>query len=425
MQKSALKNYEIKFKDIGFSFELKELFPYKYSRPQCEDWFEKIKIFSEEKNEKWIDFYNNFVMPFQEEKFLKFLVEGRNPKEEIISNEKTKNKTWDEFLILNEEIKEEMKKCPYVQWFDPEEYKENLLDASITNLLSIIKLSRMLGTSFIILKATGKDNEAENLLMELYEAKEKMKIKSQFLINTLIGIAMEKLYLIGEATSFSMDRGFSDEKLKRIENISKDDLSCFISSFNVEFYSFFSYFKNPKAAKDFELQVFSIRKEAFKYIPEFIFRAFLYSETKNYLYNAYQFFAYLKKAKAEENKFNWKDFKNIKLKKSYLYQNINSAYARNLTIIAQARALLLSKEILNYYNENKKLPENIDFIENPNLIDPFSEKKLIYKKVGEDKFLVYSTGWDEKDDGGKDLYIFGAINIEKLGRDIGFCFSVK
>ncbi len=38
--------------------------------------------------------------------------------------------------------------------------------------------------------------------------------------------------------------------------------------------------------------------------------------------------------------------------------------------------------------------------------------------------MVYSVGINEKDDGGKNLYIMGAINFEKASdEDMGFCFS--
>ncbi len=69
--------------------------------------------------------------------------------------------------------------------------------------------------------------------------------------------------------------------------------------------------------------------------------------------------------------------------------------------------------------------ENLEFFENLNFIDPFSEKPLIYKKVDENKFMVYSVGINVKDDEAKNLYITGAIDLEKnKDEGIAFCFSI-
>lgn len=425
MQKGLIRKYEKKLKNAGFSFEIKEIFPLNYSKPLCEGWFEKFKVFYDDKSEKWKDFFNNFVLPYQEENFLKLLKEGENPKDFILSVEKNKDKIWDEFFILNEEIKKEGEKCPHIQWFEPEEYKDKLWKAPLPPLLPLIRFSRTLETASIIMKAIGKEEESEGLLKELYEAKEKLKIKGQPLINTLIRIAMEKVYILGEAFFISMEKELYPEKIERIEKISRDDLSPLISSFNLEFYSTLSFLKNPKP-EDFLNYFFSIKNHRFlRYIPKFVFRAFFYGETKNYLYNFYNFFEKLKKVRVEENKFNWDQIKNLKTIPSYFYSNPINAYARNLVSIAQARVLLLSEKILEFYFQNNMLPENIDGFESPDFIDPFSEKKLIYKKIDEEKFTVYSVGWDGKDDSGKELYISGAIKIDKLNQDTGFVFSVK
>lgn len=425
MQKSLLRKYEKKLKSTGFSFEIKELFPFKYSKPLCEGWFEKFKVFYDDKNEKWKDFYNKYVLPYQEESFLKFLKEGKNPGDFITSDEKNRDKIWEEFFILNEEIKMEGEKCPHLQWFEPEDYKDKLLSAPLPPLLPLMKFSRTLETASIIMKVMGKEEEEEGLLKELYKAKEKMKIKGQPLINTLIRIAMEKVYILGEAFSISMEGKFSSEKIERIEKISRDDLSCLISSLNLDFFTVFLCLKNPKLEELLSSDLPIESKRFSRYIPKFVLRAFLYGETKNYLFNIYNSFENLKNVKVEENRYLWSKIKNLKLKPSYYYFDIKSTYARNLTSIAQARALLLSKEIFEFYFQNKKLPENIESFEGLDLVDPFSEKKLIYKKIDEEKFTVYSVGWDGKDDGGKELYISGATKIDKINQDIGFVFSVK
>ncbi|MEJ5166701.1 MAG: hypothetical protein WHV67_06710, partial [Thermoanaerobaculia bacterium] len=391
----------------------------------CEAWFEKFKVFYDDKSEKWKDFFNKFVMPYQEENFLKFLKEGENPKDFIISDEKNKDKIWEEFFILNEEIKKEGEKCPHIQWFKPEEYKDKLLITPLPPLLPLMRFSRTLQVASIIMKSMGKEEESEGLLKELYEAKEKLKIKGQPLINTLIRIAMEKVYILGEAFSLSMEKKLDPEKVKRIEKISKDELSVLISSLNLEFLTIFSCLKNPKLEEHLSSD-FPIESKRFsKYIPKFILRAFLYRETKNYLFNIYNLFENLKNVKGAENRYLWSKIKNLKLKTSYYYFDIKNIYARNLISIAQARSLLLSEKVLEFYFQNNMLPENIDGFGSPDFIDPFSEKKLLYKKIDEKKFSVYSVGWDGKDDGGKDLYISGAIKIDKLNQDTGFVFSVK
>lgn len=423
MQKKLIKKYETKLKEIGYVSEIKDLFPKKYSKPLCENLIEKLEVFSKDKIGKWIAFYNKVVLPYQEENFFDFLKKGGNPENKILSDENIKNPLWEEFLNLSFQIREELEKCPHFQWFNPEEYKEKIINAPLPPLFPIVRFSRIQQTNSIILLAKGKEREGKECLKEIYDLKNKLKIKGLNLIATLIRLAIEKIYLTGEAYALAMGYTLSPEEIERVLEISNDDFSCLLSSFNLEIYSYIDIFKSLEL-KNLNGSDSYTRNQLIIKLPKFIKRAFFYGQTKNYLYNAYSIFEFLSNVKANENKFNWKDFKKIKQKNGSFFIHLNTAYGRNLVSVAQARILILSNEIFKYYEKNKTLPENFQFIENLNLIDPFTEKNFIYKKIDDKKFLIYSPGWDLKDDEGKDLYISGVINFPEEGKDIGFCFSL-
>ncbi len=423
--KAILKEYEEKFEEIGFTFDLKKLFPYESSKSQCEDFFEKIRVFADEKNKKWGSFYNNFALKYNEKEFLKVLSEGISPMEEILKDEKNKENIWEDFYSYNQSISESMEKCSYFQFYEPKELIEKKENLDTKDFLALVRFSRILFSSSIILKAEGKEKEAEEKIFRIYQIKEKLSFKGQPLIGNLIAIAIERIYLLGEAFSILIDKKpISLEKLERIEKISKEDLIFLLSSYNIELLS--SFFKNPKSFI-FEISDNSVKTKILGKFPEFIIRAIFYGKSEDYLEDYYKVCFFLsKKVNFEENKYLWKDFKKLRFEYSLSLPNfLTSPYGRILAAIAQSKLLLLSNEIIKFYNENKMLPENIDFLDKNNFIDPFSEKPLIYKKIEDKKFLVYSVFYNGIDDGGKNLYISGAISFkDELKEDIGFIFSV-
>jgi len=418
MQKAVLRKYEKKFEEIGFTFDLKEFFPSQSSKQKCGEFLEKIRVFSNEKDEKWGSFYNLYALKYNEKEFLNVLKEGRNPKEEILRDEKNKDKFWEEFYSYNQLIKDAMEKCPYIQFIEPEEYIKKVAEKAKHDILPLVRFARILFSSSVILRAEGKDIEADEKLLEIYNVKEKLKIKGQPIISPVVYTTMERIYLIGEALSILIDKKpLSDEKLERIEKISKGDLSFLLSSYNFELWPFF---KSPKS--------YSLDGKVMKKIPEFVLRAFLYKVSKRSLEDYYKIYSFLsKEVNFKENKFLWKEYKEFNLRKKFFFPNFGfSPYGRILATISQARAILLSNEIIKFYLKNKKLPENIDFLNKDNFIDPFNEKPLIYKKLNDKKFLVYSVFYNEIDDCGKNLYISDVISFkDELKEDIGFIFSLE
>jgi len=76
---------------------------------------------------------------------------------------------------------------------------------------------------------------------------------------------------------------------------------------------------------------------------------------------------------------------------------------------------------MKYRKEHKTLPENLDFVQAPWRTDPFTEKPLIYKKEGDNLFVVYSPGPDMRDDGAANLYVSGVMTFkDDMKKDIGF-----
>ena len=73
---------------------------------------------------------------------------------------------------------------------------------------------------------------------------------------------------------------------------------------------------------------------------------------------------------------------------------------RHASLLAQVRITRAGLALLRHRQVQGTFPETLDGLRSLNLVDPFSGQPLIYhpKRHG---FVLYSVGWNRKDDGGK------------------------
>lgn len=411
-QKYLIYKFEKNWTSSDYSLNINDIFPYKSSKEICLPLTSKLdEIFSKEKNTEFQDFYNEVVSYFNEGEHLKILSKGIDAKTKIIENPILKDPRWVSLDQKSKEIIEEMKNCPYLQWFEPEIFKKNLKDEDDLNLVSIVRWARCLLSSSQIAFATEKREEGELFLSSIYEIGKKFNIKGQNLINYIIGKAIMRFYTVGSAFKMQITKE-ELKNTKEIEEIADGKFEILLSVLKGELYQRYMRIKNLKGEEGFCSIYACPSKIKF---PIFLLRALNLISTKALLSELQE----IKKIENDEKHF--KEILIAKNKKAFLYKK--NIITRDIVLIAQARALILSNEILKYFKEYKKLPENLDFINSKYKIDPFSEKEFIYKKLNENKFMVYSIGPNLKDDGGENLYTMNVINLkENSNEDVGFCF---
>jgi len=424
-QKSIIRNYEREWKAQGISMEIKDLFPMPYSKPQCEAWFDEMaRLMQNDKKAPWKAFYDEAAVPLSSEKNIEALAKGEDLRAVVLGLPASKDARWAQYAALSAEVQAAMGRCPHVQWFNPADYKDSIWKAPLPKLLALMKWARtQLGASQAEV-AQGRMAEARASLAPVLEASKKMLIKGQPLINMLIGIAVQKQWLIGEAGVMAISgEPLDPETRSAVEAAAMQDLEWYGSSWLVEMYESATVMKMMPDPKSYGYGVDLPSGIPFR---QSISRAMLYKDAQVSLYNKTLLFTAFKKVcHVAESKFGWADYHKITLKESIGTPNLTSIYGRALSLLAQSRLVLMMDEVLKYRRDHKALPENLDFVQASWRTDPFTEKPLIYKNEGDHKFLIYSPGPDMHDDGGTNLYVGGPMTFQDGKKeDMGFRIMV-
>lgn len=424
-QKSIVKDYEQKWASMGWAMDLKSVYPMPYSKPQCQAWYDAMAVISPGRDDKkgevdWEPFYKEAVLPLCGDQLTDALQGGQDLKSATLSLPAATDPRWPQYRAVDAAVRTAMEQCPHVQWFDPSEYKDRLWEAPIPNLLGMMKWTRGMIAQSQVAAANGRFEEARADLDAIHRGAGRMLIKGQTLIGTLIGIAMEKLSLVGEAGVMAMGSGpLSVELRQRVEKTAVQDLGWFSASWKAELMASYSVLKSADSK-----QAAQMDHPMPKWLPlrSLIFRALYKGETENYLFNMTQNIQNLMEGyRGETQKFGWLKHRSLKSKESQLAPNLDHSYGRALSLLAQARLVLMMDEVLKYRQEHKALPEALDFVQEPWRTDPFDEKPLRYKKEGDNLFVVYSVGTNGRDDGAQKLYVSGAMEMkDELKEDIGF-----
>jgi hypothetical protein len=424
-QKAIIQDYEQKWAAMGWQMDLKSIFPMPYSKPQCDAWFDALTVISPRSEDgkgkgDWKPFYDETVVPLCSDKLTEALQKGQDLRSVVLSLPAASDPRWPEYRTVDAAVRAAMEQCPHVQWFRPEEFKDRLWEAPIPNLLGLMKWSRGAVAMAEIAAAGGRFDEAYTDLEAVRQGAQKMLIPGQTLIGTLIGIAMEKLSMEGHAGVMAMGGGpLPGAVRERVEASAVQDLGWFAASWRTELMGFYASLKSGAATQVSEMDLGVIKWLPFKTL---LFRAVFVEETDNYLFNMTQTIQSISEGYLRDTqKFGWAHHVKLQPRESQFSPNLNSSYGRALSLVAQARLVLMMDEALKYRQANKALPENLDFVTAPWRTDPFDEKPLRYKKEGENLFTVYSVGPDGRDDGGANLYVSGAMEMkDDLKEDIGF-----
>jgi|GEM_PF-1321142 hypothetical protein len=424
-QKAIIKDYEQKWAAMGWKMDLESVFPMPYSKPQCQAWYDAMAIISAGKDDRksevdWEPFYREAVLPLCSDQLTEALQGGLDLKSETLSLPAAADPRWPQYQAADAAVRSAMEQCPHVQWFEPSEYKDRLWEAPVPNLLSMMRWARGVVAQSQVAAANGRFEEARADLEVLHYGAGKMLIKGQTIIGALIGIAMDKLSLVGDAGVMAMGSGSLPIATRaRIERTAQQDLDWFSSSWKTELMATYSVLKRSEAKAVGSIDLPLPRIGAFRPL---IFRALYVFETENYLSTMTTTIQCIVEGyDREAQKYGWRAYRKIAWKESALMPNLHAAYGRALALLAQARLVLMMDEVLKYRQEHKALPEDLDFVQAPWRVDPFDEKPLRYKKEGENLFVVWSVGPDGRDDGAQKLYVSGAMKIDdELKEDIGF-----
>lgn len=395
---------------FGYSFDLQKIFPFKESIKECEVFIEKTKKLT---SPDWDVFYKKNLSYFLDEYFLEIFQEGKKIKIEVEKNK------LEEFFKTNEEIKKEMGKCPYMQWADPEKYLKEISHKT-PDVFSMIRWTRFLFSTSQIFMFEGDIEKAEEQIQILRNLYEKINLNGQIFGLSLLRNYIQSLIILNNAAYLQIfKKPLSTKAAKEIETFSRDDLSFTFNSLFLEYLPIYNLFKKPKYIE--EEKISKLQKETLKILFPVLGNGFM----KYYVSFWYGLLKLKKEVSTEKNIFAYEKYKKISQRKSFFLPNISNIYPRTLTIVAQARAVYVSNEVFKYLEKNKKLPEDLKFIEKNLKIDPFTEKEFIYKKESDFKFMVYSTGEDQQDDGCKNLHFLGPWKRnDNIKKDIGFSFTL-
>jgi len=405
-RKDIFKKTEKEIISAGYFLEPKKIFPKEYSKEKCDDWFKTLKLLT---IQKWTKFYEKNIQFFLNEKYFKELLENSKIKEDIKKIEK--DPLWKEFFEINKVITEKMDFCPHLQWVEPEEYINDIYYSPVPNLFSLTRWIKILFAYAQIEKIKGNFEEEEKAIAIIEETIKKIKIEGQIDFVLMVNQYIEELYILNSATSLSiLKKPLPFNKEEKLKEIADGNLNYIFNGFYINFLKTYVWVKDLKFLKSKDK------------IHKFFISLFSYGFTKYYLESWIKILKLKNEINVNKNKFLWKKYKSFLPKKSFFFPNFEDSYLKFMILLTQKRALLISNEIIKYFEKEKKLPEKIDFIKTELRIDPFSEKDFIYLKESNKKFMVYSVGPDGINDGGKNLYIIGNY-YEKLKQDIGFCFS--
>lgn len=422
-QKSVVREYEQKWSSLQWSMEEKDVFPMAYSRPQCAPWFDSMEN-AFNKDAEWKKFYEDVIVPLSYQKGVEQLERGESVKAALQGLPTASDSRWQRYLTLDASMRTAMDSCPHVQWFRPADFHDRMLEAPIPNLLGAMKWSRGLLAQSCVAAAQGRPEEAKAALDALHRGSARMCIQGQTLIGVLIGIAMEKMQLVGQAELLAIQGKPADAGTRRqLEATAQQEISWFSGAWKTELFGLLSYLRNPNPD-----QVTGFAPSLPKRMPfrTTVMRAAFVKETGNYLDNMTRFMQALDNGyRVKEQKFAWGEFRKMEIRQSFLFPNLLNTYGRFLSLITQARLVLLADEVAKYRAEhNNALPADLNSVTAGWRIDPFDEKPLRYRKEADNRFVVYSTGWDGRDDGGQKLYVAGVMDMKNgTKEDIGFRIS--
>lgn len=399
----------------------KSLFPMSYSKPQCDEWFDRMKaIFPDDKSAPWMKFYDEAADPINSKVSRAALEKGEDLKAAIIAHPASKDSRWRAYQSVSGGIRSAMESCPHVQWFRPDEYKDNISKAPLPNLLALMKWVRTQHAGSQVEAALGNSVQARESLKPIYEASEKMLIEGQPLINMLIGMAVQKIWLVGQAGVLAMsDAPLDPDDRRMVETSAMQGMEWFTSSISVELFSLAGITRKPADPAE---AGYSPQLPGFPFVQQMFQRAMMYGFEETELSAMTQWVASVRQAfNPRSNVFGWQRYNTVKIRASIATPNLRSTYGRALSLLTQARLVLMMDEVLKYRRDHKTLPENLDFVQASWRTDPFTEKPLIYKKEAANKFVVYSLGPDMHDDGAQNLYVSGPMTFQTDKKeDIGF-----
>ena len=409
------------WKSKGWSTEVKEVFPKADTTEKCKPWFTAMNV---EKTKDLEEFYREQVGGLSKD--VAIALETGERIDTVLSESKiTEHPQWEILETVNIEAVQAMEGCPYVQYFDPLKYEDNLYDAPIPNLLHTIRWSRGATIQALVLAQEGKVDEATTLLHNMVAGADRFQIQGQILINSLIAIAVEKMAAFGFAGVQAITgKPLPAEDMEKILTYSKPDPVWAKTIFDSERYTLCKALKNIQA----DQWGFFVEDDMMLPRSTALWRAWfapyteknldLATEMTEWYYNVPNF---------ETGDYAWHEahVKMTQLSHGEFTPYYVSSYARILSMANHWRLVMAANQVLETYKKKRRLPDSAEEFGEEWPGDPYAaDQPLKYKKMDKKGFIVYSLGPDEEDQMGEDLYVFGILEVE-APKDHGFHITLK
>jgi len=420
LQVDAVEAVATLWESKGFPVDVLDVFPQGDTTKECKPWFSSIHDSGSEGLEL---FYKMKVGELSAD-VTKAMEKGESIRRVLREEGITEDPYWEELLNINANAIAALNECPYVQSFDPETYKDRIMEVPLPDLLDAMRWSRGMFIQALIQADEGDMNRALETLGHLKDASKKFQVPGQILITSLISIAMDKMAAHGYAAVQTMNsRAWSPEIRSVMEDGARLKAEWARSLYDGERYTVFSALQMKEVHNGL---ILADQNDAF--IPSWrpLWRAALRRETERdlntltlltgWMYSVPDFTL---------GDLAWHDAR-VKMAGwgygKYL-PNFTSSYARLVSLSAAWNLTLAQDRIYAIYAKKGVFPEIEEILKISDWpIDPFDGQPLRYKKLGPRSFIVYSVGPDEIDGEGADLYVSGVMKAD-MEKDIGYRVS--
>jgi len=151
----------------GLPIKWNEAFPKASTLSQCQEWVKQTHLETNTKESLLSHIFINFTYDVT-----KSLATGKSLDAVIAKADLMAKPEWKKVIAYNQAGIEAMKKCPYLEWFNPSDYDE-LNDSSSLGeggILNISYWAQGMETQAIVLAKNGQVEEAKALLYTIHES---------------------------------------------------------------------------------------------------------------------------------------------------------------------------------------------------------------------------------------------------------------
>ena len=420
-QQHVVDSYAKLWKSKGWPMEARDLFPLPSTRTECQKWLDTAGKIKEES-------LSDCIYSMQDE-FLKIsecFSTGEQVKGVLSRIASRADIPWE---YLDESINNftaAMENCPYLQRYSADEIEKRNWDEITTRSLDLVKWARFIYWRSVLFQHQGRHEESLRGLEVILDMNRQLIRGEDCHISRLVAAAIERQAILGYAAALAIEQHSFSEALRiQIRKRTEGDFIWLIRTLHETRLSQWHHYDRPYLQSSLIWIITIWDPQAWwllglhRYAP--IVGMYYLKETIERL-NDYTSWTEWAITLPDLNKGH---FPLTEYRRKWPDNGWMGGFMeRNLSLIAQWRIVLMMDAVIEYYQTHGGLPEKLQELSIPILVDPFDQKQLRYRKETETRFVVYSIGPDLKDGYAKDLFVDGSLNANEAN-DVGFRITLN